>query len=584
MSKAREYVKSYGKDKIQYLLTGSTDSTLNASSPKFFQNAWRDAHLSIRVTKNDIIGVVPNTSWNRSSYYSYWRTNLDSNSNYYVYVPQTRLIYLCISNNPNNRIDEDGEYVSTVIPTHSYGKQTYDDGYTWLPIFRVNSDIFKYLSNDWIPIVSFDFIDTDGNQVSQYRRSFDFCSGYGTGVSGNCGVYFNEDTQLAISDSTYKEYAKGDLFTTISGISCGDCFYLFDGKNDKYTSVFYGASAASSSITIKTKLEEIESLIETSQISPNSSYYSLYDLYENNQILDGAIISAFIDLSGLSGSDLVTTTENPSFVVNSVTGEDAEIRLKTFVNTTGNNEINGIEVIDGGTGYKDVLLTISQSYLSGISSSDLIARVVVNTDLTDFIGFDPYTTLNCSNVLTNVSVYTQDLSDQSIFIPSSINFYSLIENPIEVTGSYEFKASKSTATPYTKQIKPMYTEFATSTVISGGDRTNLEDKTKWSNVGTYTTDTSGKIQNIKIIQVRDRSSKTRITVVGDYKDDASGVNRLIVNGVNYTIDSVIQKPTHISQFSGNLLKAKTFTSRTIQSDDNSTNVATTFRIITPIQG
>jgi hypothetical protein len=581
MSDAKNYVKSYGKDNIQYLLLGTTDSTLNSNSPKLFQSAWKDAHLSVKVTKNDVIGVVPNISWNRSSYYSYWRTNLDTSTNYYVYVPQTRLIYLCISNNPNNRIDEDGDYVSTITPTHSYGKRTYEDGYTWLPVFRVNSDIFKYLSNDWIPIVSFDFLDIEGNQVNQYRRAFNFCSDYGTGVSGNCGIYFNEDTQLAISDNSYVEYSKGDLFTTIPGISCSNCFHLFDGKNDKYTSVFFGSDSADLSISIKTKLEEVEDLIQTSQLSPNSSFYSLYDLYENNQILDGAIISAFIDLEGLSESDLISTVENPSLIVNSVTGEDASIRLKTYINLSGNYEINGIEVLDGGSGYKDVLMDINQSYLSGISSSTLMSRIIVNTDLNDYIGFDPYTTLNCSNILTNVTVYTRELADQGVFIPNEINFYSLIENPIQITGSYEFKASKSTSTPYTKEIKPMYTEFATSTTISGGDKTNLEDKTKWSNYGTYATDSGGKKQNVKIIQVRDQSSKTRIKVVGDFKDDASSIDRLTVNGINYVIDSVVTKPTHIQQFSGNQLKANVFTTRSIQSDDNSTNVATTFRIITP---
>lgn len=579
-----KYIKSYGVDNIKYLLLGNTDSSLNTDTTDAFKTGWRDAQVSYKVTKNDVIGVVPNNSWNRSSFYSSWKSNLSSSvTNFYVYVPETGIVYLCISNNPYNRDDLSGDYVSTYKPVHQYGIVKYDDGYSWLSLYKITSDLYRFVNSSWIPVISFDNLDLT-NETNQYRRAVTFCDTNETNDVGNCGIYFNTDTRIPITDSTYETYSKGDLFTTLSNVTCNDCFWLFEGKNDNYTSVFYGLSSPESSITISDTITEVESYINSNKISPNSAYYKLYDYYMQNGLLDGSVISATIDLSSLSTANKVVTQENPLVTINSGSGTGAVLRLTTYINSSGNYEINGIEVVEPGEGYNDYNLDIDSGILSGVSESTLLSLITVNLDVYDGMGFDPVTVLNCKNIQTNVSIETQTLTNNNIKIPDSVNYYMLVDNPKQVVGDLEVLAGKSSSTKFTRVFEKQYTEIPLALYSSGStERTKLENKANWSSINLNST--GSKIQKVKIVDVRfnTTSSRTFVKLVGDIKTEAENISDFSITGTKYTVIGPPVTPTGLKQFSGSLSKANKFTQRTIASAESQTiNIGINFRIVTPL--
>lgn len=586
-NKVTDYIRNYGKNNVKYLLLGNTSTTFNSDSLEAHKTAWKDAEVSYRVTKNNIVGVVKNNTWNRSSYYTPWKLGLATTvTNFYVYVPETGVVYLCISDNPYNRDDLSGDYVSTIKPSHQYGIKRYDDGYAWMPLYKITPDLSKFVTSSWIPVISFDNLDIEGNQTTQYRRSVQFCDGFSTSTSGNCGIYFKNATRIPTSDSTFTTYQSGALFKSIT-MTCNECFWLFEGEDDNYISVFYGSETASNSITVETKLQEVERLIGEGSISVNSSYKYLYDYYMNNEIEDGGFVWASINLVDKTQTDLEVRTPNPTITVNSMSGTGAQLRLTTFINGSGNYQINGIEIIEHGSGYSDYTLDIDSSVLLGISEETLISLIDIKLDAPDNIGLDPLTILNCTNLMTNISVTTQELINSNIRVPDTVNFYALIDNPLQKVGSDQFLAGQATNTPYTKSINPRYTQYYITALTPGAAKTKLDTKSNWSNVtATY----GSRTQKVTIKDVVHAppfaATRTVIRVTGDIKDQASGVTKLTITGTDYTINKTtpVVVPTDTVQFTGRLEKAATFDTRSISSySDGSTNIGIGLRVVTPIQ-
>jgi len=585
-NKVTDYIKNYGKNNIKYLLLGNTSSTFSSDSLDAHKTAWKDAEISYRVTKNNIIGVVKNNTWNRSSYYTPWKPNLASTvTNFYVYIPETGIVYLCISDNPYNRDDLSGDFVSTIKPTHQYGIRRYDDGYAWMPLYKITQDLVKFVTSSWIPVISFDNLDIDGNQTNQYRRSVQFCGSYSTNESGNCGIYFKSATRIPTSDSTFSSYESGQLFKQIT-MTCNECFWLFQGEDDNYISAFYGSDLADSTIDVENKLDEIERLIGEGTISINSPYKYLYDYYMNNEVEDGGVVWASINLINRTQAELEVRVENPTLTVQSMSGSGAEIRLTTFVNGSGNYQINGIEILNHGSGYYDYKLGIDSSVLTGINEETLISLIDIKLDAPDNIGLDPLTILGCSNLMTNVTISSQELIDNGIRVPDTVNFYALFDNPQQNINGVNYLAGQSTNTPYSKSINARYTQYYISALTPGAAKTKLDTKSNWSNVDQIS---GSKIQRVTIKDVIHAppfaSTRTVIRVTGDVKTEATGVSKLTITGTDYTINkaTTVVVPSETVQFSGRLNKAAVFNRRSLSSySDGSTNIGIGLRIVTPI--
>jgi hypothetical protein len=430
----KNYIKDVGTKNQLFVFVGSDTKTTTSNSNQASLDVWKQSDFSIKVGQNSIYPVVPNVKWIQKRPYIPWSGTSENTGNYYVYNDQNQYVYLCISDNVNNRTDLRGDNVSNIRPTHTSGIQRYSDGYAWKPLYRMTPSIERFITSKWIPVISFDLFDSE-DQKSQLLQTQEFCDN-ATSTIGQCGIYAK--TALNTDDNSgTTEYLKGDLFTIADNISCSDCHYLMK-NNDKFVSYFYlDTETVPTSIEIVDEYTQIGNSIQQNLISTASPYYYLYQVNSNDNLEEGSIVSAFIDLSNFTSSQLLVTQENPELTITSNTGANGRIRLNTgiFNNTY---IITGIEVINPGSGYKDITLAINSSILSGsITSTELLASIRVNLDVIDGLAFDPVSVLNAQHVMIDARTDTTTIQNSGILLPSEVNFFGLVENPVGICGSTE---------------------------------------------------------------------------------------------------------------------------------------------------
>lgn len=428
----KNFIKDVGTKKQLFVFVGSDNKNITANSNQASLDVWKQSDFSIRVGQNSIYPVVPNIKWIQKRPYIPWSGTTENLGNYYVYNDQNQYVYLCVSDNALNRKDLRGENVSNIRPFHTSGIQKYSDGYSWKPLYRMTPSIERYITSKWIPVLSFDIFDSE-NQKTQLLQTREFCDNTTTTI-GQCGIY----AKLALStddDDGTIEYQSGDLFTIADSISCSDCYYLMK-SNDKFVSRFFeNSETVPESITIIDEYTEVGQLINSNQISTASPFYYLYQINSNDNLEEGSVVSAFIDLSNFNESDLTVSTENPELTITSNTGTGASIRLITGL-LNSYYVIRGIEVVNPGSGYKDITVSLNSSFLTGsVTASSLNAAITVNLDVIDGLAFDPVSVLNAQHVMIDARIDKTTLENSGIILPSSVNMFGLIENPEGICGA-----------------------------------------------------------------------------------------------------------------------------------------------------
>jgi hypothetical protein len=447
---AKNYISSIGKTEQLHVFVGTTNSTITDNSSDSAKQLWKDTVFTKKISKNDVIGVVPTIEWKSGNAYVPWNSGGSNSGAYYAWNKSNGIVYLCVQNNDFARADFSNKIASTFAPTHEYGIQRYSDGYSWLPIYRITSDYLRFVKNNWIPVISFEDFEEE-TFTSQYLAADSFCDN-NFGATGYCGLYFKQNIEIPTSGISYDNYVKGELYTSFSS-ECSECYFLFKDNNEFESKFFTSQSAVESSIIVYDKFEKIESLINQNLIAPSSAFYALYTIAQNGPD-DGAVISATIDLSGLSGANLVATEANPELIISSFTGTGATIRFKTITSISGTQLINGIEVVSNGSGYRDITLDFDENKLENTSIKDLLLSTIsVNLDVIDGLNIDPYDVLDVKNIMVDARIDTGEIDQQSITLPESINFYGLVSNPLEETDTGDFVVSGSKLSPYTSEVK-----------------------------------------------------------------------------------------------------------------------------------
>jgi hypothetical protein len=458
-AKKSDLIKTYlgrvgTKDQL-YMLLGNTNTTIQANDTNDATiTMWKDSEIAYKISRNDTCAVVPNYTWSVSNVYIPWSSTNTNTSKYYVYNKTNGVVYLCLSNNLLNRKDLETKNASTSIPAHQYGVVRYEDGYEWLALYRITPSLLRFVGTNWLPVISIDdFFENDS--LSQYDQILDFCSN-SPSTSGNCGIYFNQNYSIPATSTTSTAYEEGDLYTTLEGITCKECFMLFQDPDTPFVSKFFGSETPSSTLSIVTKLQKVKNLIDSSSLSSASPYYWLYYASVNG-IADGSIVSCFIDLSDFTESQLYVTEANPSLTITTSTGIGASIRLKTFTNSLGEYVIEGIEIVSRGSEYKDIKIEVPSGILKNISSSTLVSSIEINLDAVDGLGIDPITTLDAKHVSTSARISLTELRDSSVSIPDTVNFYGIVKNPKERLGDTTVAAGTTVG---------QYKSKVSSTVVS----------------------------------------------------------------------------------------------------------------------
>jgi hypothetical protein len=429
----KNFIKDTGTRNQLFVFVGSDVKNNVSNTNQSSLDLWKQSDFSVRVGQNSIFPVVPNIKWIQKRPYIPWSGTVENSGNYYVYNDQNNYVYLCISDNENNRTDLRGENVSNIRPTHTSGIQSYSDGYSWKPLYRITPSIERFITSKWIPVISFELYDSD-NQKTQLEQTQEFCSDSTTTTTGQCAIYAKIPLSTDDDDGTI-EYEKGDLFSIADSITCSDCHYLMK-NNEKFVSVFYeDTETVANTIVIDDEYTKIGNLISQNQISTASPYYYLYQTNTNDNVEEGSIISAFIDLSDFTESQLIVSQENPELTITSNSGSDGRIRLKTgLINSS--HVIRGIEILNRGYGYNDITLSINSGILSNsINSTSLLSAISVNLDTIDGLAFDPISVLNAQHVMIDARLDKVSIENSGILLPSTVNFFGLIENPVGISGA-----------------------------------------------------------------------------------------------------------------------------------------------------
>ena len=553
----KSYLSSIGKTENLHLFVGTTNNFIENNSNDAAIELWNNTLFTKRIAKNDVVGVIPNLKWTSGNVYYPWSATSSNNSAFYTWNNENGNVYLCLSNNPFNRKDLSGTRTSTYIPNHAYGIQSYPDGYTWLPIYRITGDYLRFVKTNWIPVISFE----DFNLASfstEEQTIQNFCNS-NLDTSGHCSLYFKDNFSIAAPGNTYDQYSKGDLYKTVEA-ECSECFYLFD-DNPKFKSVFYGSTAdVQSTISILDKFDEIGQLIQQNRIPSSSAFYALYEI-GNNGPDDGAIISANLDLSEITTNDLIVTVANPSITVSSNTGTGAAMRFKTFTNIEGKYIINGIEVTSNGSGYKDVSLDISESIFQSSIKTELLSAIELNLDIIDGLNLDPYDVLECENYMIDGRIETQELALAQIDYPTEFNLYGIVANPLEQVSTGEYVVSGSELPPNTPKISSTVIEalVVNELDIGGGSVTAIVAPgnifTSETDVATTTITNSKNIKSTESSKyVISPANASVVNIIGGNYDFIENSNYIIDSeGEKFVISGFVKSPK-IKQYSGKVLQ------------------------------
>jgi hypothetical protein len=418
---------SQGKDKYAFFLGGVSDKE-NYETAAGDRNTWEDVSVLYHVRKQDAKPVVRRINYVRKKSYDPWRSTGNSTSdNFYVLNETNNTVYLCVSSNDLNRSDLFGTNNSTYTPSFETGVEyTYPDGYRWRRLYKIDSNSRRFLSDNLMPVNDAvrDF-DNYPTSVGLTSLATSICNG-SPEASGACGLYPRTKKYDPSSD-TYT--TAGYLWDSFVDIHCWRCFELAENLEMDYRFVEAGtASDLPASVTLQTNLEKINA----NQFNPQSNEKVQAELVSYSESTDGEIISLFINLSSLSYDQRKVSTANPTVVFTSATGSGASARLITYTDSSGNNIVNGIELLDGGSGYFDYSLTIP----SIANASTFTGLIEVNIEPLDGYATSVRKLLNCNQLAFKVEFDSNDIKSLGVN-QTSFKTYGLLKNP-ETTQSVVF--------------------------------------------------------------------------------------------------------------------------------------------------
>jgi hypothetical protein len=294
-----------------------------------------------------------------------------------VFNSENQTVYLCLHNHVDYRDDlEPG--LSTEQPSHTSGRQLYSDGYTWLPLFKVDFTEWEFISAGEIPIPKLNTKNDYNNFIEKYEP---LCGSHGTTSFGCCCLYFKENL---IDEVTGEIYSSGDLTNESIFSDCYECQKIADTLD---RDVLFYSGVLPSGITLSHPLENPlcpeTKTINTLQTTLEEQKYNIvpgsskeYQLTLLNNHNNNGIMAISLDLSNLTDSQRTISQSNPTINVVDPSGSGAVVRLKTQAVGLNSHIIYGAELVSEGTGYGELpIVDANQSIINKL----LQPRIILHT-------------------------------------------------------------------------------------------------------------------------------------------------------------------------------------------------------------
>lgn len=424
-----------------FLVLGGNRTPIDSG---FDRNA--DSAFAKRIPENKRCLIGDNNIWSAGKIYDAY--TLQSANNYYVFNPNNNVVYLCLGNNADNRID--GTVItSSFIPNHTTPTVVlYDDGYSWMPIFKVDPTQYAFVNDKDLPLYDIS-INQDYNNFTQ---KYEPLCGSGVTAFGCCCLYFKEANT---DELTNEVYAKGDVSNETIFSDCYECQKLAD-KLDRQPIFLSGLTAGSivssntgenplcaATTTINTLYEKLQESKYT--FTYGSSNEFAVNLLSNFSSTNG-IMSARIDLSNLTTAQRTVSTPNPVVTVIDPIGSGASVRLKTSQIDANSYEVYGIETLEYGQDY-----VLPDILISGTTQTNPLNDAITLFTFPDNIFESTEILVSGKRYKINFSILSTDISNVSGI--DNITKYGVLINPGFTSGNGLAQFTKNSSTITTMEYR-----------------------------------------------------------------------------------------------------------------------------------
>jgi hypothetical protein len=380
----KEYL-NYTKQEAKkwYLYLGGTPETLTDKPENVF-NWGRDVNFLYKIRDKDVNFVTKRIDWEKRKASVPWGNSQTSQENRTVFNKNNNTVYICVSDNDKNRSDVNirGKNPCLFLPDHTDGIKKYDDGYSWYPLFLVDTTSLNLITPDVVPVPTVEDYTDEPDDTSIAFKYTSVCGVSYMSVNGVCCLY-NKTSYL---DGIGVTQEKGNLspvkfvskcyqcYETAAKLDCDFKFYSGVTVSELYPS----CTPCSCTNDVLSQIDKIKK--DEKNINPNSATYFLYKSYNNWLPTKKGIFSIFINLDDLTDEQKIVSSENPTINFTSLSGSGASAKLKTEkINNV--NYVTGIELVSSGSDYNvgDVKVSID-----GDEGSILNKKIEVNITPSDF--------------------------------------------------------------------------------------------------------------------------------------------------------------------------------------------------------
>ena len=324
-------------DKKFYFITGNHPG-LSTNTLSNSQIIAADKTLSV-VPATNIIAGIPNIRWTRGLRLSAFGTPaIEDVPNY---VNHNGNVYVCLSTNDKNLLNYTN--FSAYAPTHTNGMVRYDDGFLFLYLFSITSNVNKFIGSH-IPVPGWDALKT---LVDTTEATESLCE---SGTTGSC-VFYQKPVDF---DDEYTASILSPL--TISGVSCEACSSLaveITRTNRLLVRFFPTGTSTPSTIDVENYATKLDSLITSKTINSKLNFQAkAYVTAKTSGISAGGILQTFIDKSTIDGvsASYSIIPGNTVLTFSGGGGTGCAGSFITTANANGTLNITGISV-SGGSGY-----------------------------------------------------------------------------------------------------------------------------------------------------------------------------------------------------------------------------------------
>jgi len=418
-----------------------------------------DSFFAKRIPETQKHYIAPINTWQTRIKYNKY-VSVDNYTT--VYNEDNQTVYLCLHNHPDFRDDlEPG--LSVQQPSHSSGRQTYEDGYTWLPLFKVDFTEWEFIAPGEIPVPK---IETETDYTTFSQKYEPLCGPKGVTSFGCCCLYFKENS---VDEVTGEVYTAGDVTNESIFSDCYECQKLAEALDRDVT---FLSGTLPSGITLTHPLENplcpatktIKTLKEQLQeqqytIVPGSS--KEYQLFLLNNHNNKGIMAVGIDLDGLTDAQKTISVDNPVLNVADPLGSGATVKIKTNPIGLSSHFIYGIELVTEGSEYGELPVVNNISNVISSVVQDRITLIPYDSE----IYTNPQTYAKPNKLKASITVTNNEVAS---LVPAAVQHtkIAVMTDPKFLSTSALAEYTKNDSS--TQRLPTIVTLYKPSTVVDVG--------------------------------------------------------------------------------------------------------------------